>query len=102
MCIPVVVCGFRNDFGVVNRLQDYPTVKMPQIGANFWLPNVCMNFLDAFLTFAKSTVQEELVVHRFWWEPNSSAGNEVHVVKKKSIDIELVLPNWYKDEIFKQ
>ena len=99
VCIPVVVCGFRNDNGIVTRLTDYPTSKLPSIGQNFWLPNVCMNFLDAFLTFAKSTVNEEDVLFRFWWDPNSS---EVHVVKPKHQDINLVLPEWYKNELFKQ
>ena len=96
--IPVVVCGFRNDHGVVSRLTDYPTVKLPSIGSNFWMPNVCMNFLDSFLTFVKGTVQEEDVLFRFWWDPNAS---EVHVVKPKHQDPSLVLPSWYKEDIFK-
>ncbi len=96
-CIPVVVCGFRNDHGVVTRLTDYPVGKLPSMGANFWLPNVCMNFLDAFLTFAKATVQEEDVLYRFWWDPTAS---EVHVVKPRHQDVDLVLPRWYKEEIF--
>lgn len=99
VCIPVVVCGFRNDNGLVTRLTDYPTSKLPSIGANFWLPNVCMNFLDAFLTFAKGTVREEDVLYRFWWDPNST---EVHVVKPRHQDTNLVLPEWYKNELFKQ
>jgi len=97
VCIPVVVCGFRNDHGIVNRLTDYPTAKLPSIGANFWLPNVCMNFLESFLTFSKATIQEEDVLYRFWWDPNAA---EVHVVKPRHQDINLVLPQWYKDEIF--
>lgn len=96
--IPVVVCGFRNDHGVVSRMTDYPTVKLPSIGSNFWMPNVCMNFLDSFLTFVKGTVQEEDVLFRFWWDPNAS---EVHVVKPKHQDPSLVLPSWYKEDIFK-
>jgi len=97
VCIPVVVCGFRNDHGIVNRLTDYPTAKLPSIGANFWLPNVCMNFLESFLTFSKATIQEEDVLYRFWWDPNAA---EVHVVKPRHQDINLVLPQWYKEEIF--
>ena len=50
VCIPVVTCGFRNDHGIVNRLTDYPTAKLPSIGANFWLPNVCMNLLSHFIS----------------------------------------------------
>ena len=99
VCIPVVVCGFRNDNGLVTRLTDYPTSKLPSIGANFWLPNVCMNFLDAFLSFARSTIKEEDSLYRFWWDPNST---EVHVVKPRHQDTNLVLPEWYKNELFKQ
>ena len=97
VCIPVVVCGFRDDQGIVSRLVDYPCAKLPQVGSNYWLPNVCMNFLEAFLNFAKATVQDEDVLYRFWWDPNSS---EVHVVKPRHQDTNLVLPQWYKDEIF--
>lgn len=97
VCIPVVVCGFRNDQGIVSRLTDYPTAKLPSMGANFWLPNVCMNFLDSFFNFVKATVQDEDVMYRFWWDPNAS---EVHVVKPRQQDSSLVLPQWYKDEIF--
>jgi len=97
VCIPVVVCGFRNDQGVVSRLTDYPISKLPNQGANFWLPNVCMNFLDAFLSFAKGTVQEEDVLYRFWWDPSAA---EVHVVKPRHQDTTLVLPQWYKEEMF--
>lgn len=97
VCIPVVTCGFRNDHGIVNRLTDYPTAKLPSIGANFWLPNVCMNFLDSFLTFSKATILDEDVLYRFWWDPSAS---EVHVVKPKHQDTNFVMPQWYKDEIF--
>ena len=97
VCIPVVTCGFRNDHGIVNRLTDYPTAKLPSIGANFWLPNVCMNFLESFLTFSKATILDEDVLYRFWWDPSAS---EVHVVKPKHQDTNFVMPQWYKDEIF--
>ena len=97
VCIPVVTCGFRNDHGIVNRLTDYPTAKLPSIGANFWLPNVCMNFLESFLTFSKATILDEDMLYKFWWDPSAS---EVHVVKPKHQDTNFVLPQWYKDEIF--
>ena len=51
----------------------------------------------SFLTFSKATIQEEDVLYRFWWDPNAA---EVHVVKPRHQDINLVLPQWYKEEIF--
>ena len=95
----MVVCGFRDDHGIVSRLADYPCAKLPSVGANYWLPNICMNFLEAFLNFAKATVQEEDVLYRFWWEPSGNS-TEVHVVKPRQQDISICLPQWYRDEIF--
>lgn len=97
--IPVVVVGFRDDDGMVQRLADYPTTKFPSIGANFWLPNVCMNFLDGFLKSVKTSVQEELKAYRFSWEPPSQRVN-VEALRDED-SVKLVLPNWYTEQLFK-
>ena len=48
--VPKVLCGFRDDDGMVVKLEDYPTMVLPKMGKN-WLPNVCMNFLNQLLAY---------------------------------------------------
>ena len=48
--IPKILCGFRDDDGLVVRLEDYPIKLLPKMGKN-WMPNVCMNFLNQMLSY---------------------------------------------------
>ena len=96
--IPVVICGFRDDDGIVTRIMDYPVARLPKMGENFWLPNVCMNFLDAFFAFTKTSIQEENILYKLSWDPPA---REVKVERHRNQDIDIVLPDWYRNEIFK-
>ncbi|XP_069672156.1 decapping and exoribonuclease protein-like isoform X4 [Periplaneta americana] len=70
--IKEVICGFRDDRGIVHRLEPFEVSKLPKMAVNFWNPNVCMNFCDHFLSFVKSVVVEEdwQTVWKFEWKPH--------------------------------
>jgi RAT1-interacting protein len=75
--IPRIVCGFRDDDGVVRSLQDYPVSEIPSVVKSAvhkpWKPTVCFNFLDAFLQFVKSNIStdNERCVYLFKWQPGA-------------------------------
>lgn len=95
--ISKVVCGFRDDNGVVLKLQDYPVLDMPAMAKsalqNPWKPAVCFNFLNEFLNFVKSVVTEDnpRCVHLFRWQPR---GNVTHECRGQDPEF-LFLPDWF-------
>ena len=95
-----ILCGFRDDDGVVHNLEDYPIQKLPEIGKN-WFPNVCMNFLNEVLHFVHKLLHQnrhELVMYNFKWHPRDS---KITVFEDK-YNIQNVLPEWYLSKVFSQ
>lgn len=70
--VPTVICGFRDDNGIVHTLKSYPITEMPKLAKREWLPNVCMNFLNNFFDFVKSEMSHsEGEVVQFIFDPKS-------------------------------
>ena len=94
--VPKIICGMRDDDGIVRELQDYKTLELPKIAASHdarWEASVCLNFLDEFLEWVKNVVEEDnrRIVYSFRFE---SPFNLVHL--KKLTDPEACfLPQWY-------
>ncbi|XP_052773195.1 decapping and exoribonuclease protein-like isoform X2 [Mya arenaria] len=66
--VPEIVCGLRDDAGIVTKLQTYTTQDLPTMASDIpapWKPNVCFNFLDKLLDFIKSnvTIDDPRLVH---------------------------------------
>lgn len=60
--VPKIVCGFRDDNGIVKRLQTYPTLEIPKMIKDIphcWDPAVCFNFCDKFLQTIKDTITKD-------------------------------------------
>ncbi|XP_061712220.1 decapping and exoribonuclease protein-like [Cydia pomonella] len=51
--IDTVLCGFRDDAGIVKELKTYRMRDLTRMSQRYWNPNVCFNFLDAFLSYVK-------------------------------------------------
>ncbi|XP_050673293.1 decapping nuclease DXO homolog [Leptidea sinapis] len=58
--IDTILCGFRNDDGIVERLKTYRVADLPKMSKKFWDPNVCFNFLDTFFTYVKRCLYKEI------------------------------------------
>lgn len=96
--VPEIVCGYRDDDGVVRRLESFHTNKLPLIAkdiSNPWKPNVCFNFLDQLLKFIKSSVKvdDSKTVHLIQWSP----GEPVWCSKPQTNTDYNFLPEWYTD-----
>ncbi|XP_078502183.1 decapping and exoribonuclease protein-like [Lissotriton helveticus] len=104
--IPRLIVGFKRDKYNVNKcvmfnvtgagLQQTPTRAMTATRAmenpDVWKPSVCMNFLDAFLSFVKEVVIEDNpeVVYTFRWKPHE----DVHYSVKRGPEHCFLLPEY--------
>ncbi|XP_059139307.1 decapping and exoribonuclease protein-like [Physella acuta] len=95
--IPRIVCGFRDDAGIVRKMKDYSLSEIPRIVNSTlhqpWKPTVCFNFLNAFLNFIKINITEddESCVYLVRWKPGSPV-----TIEKKGDDSEFkFLPDWF-------
>lgn len=106
--VDTILCGFRNDNGIVEELKLYKTSDLPSLSKGWWNPNVCINFLDAFLTYVKSCFARKikqkygeecinklqeipLMSLLFEWYPQST----VHVSDDYSHDDDPILHDWF-------
>ncbi|XP_072935973.1 decapping and exoribonuclease protein-like [Epargyreus clarus] len=106
--ITKILCGFRDHFGIVEELKVYEVSDLPKISKNFWDPNICFNFLDAFLKFVKTCLGREIEYHhgkqainklstlplialQFEWQP----GSTVQVSRDYRHEDDPILPNWF-------
>lgn len=95
--IQEVVCGFRDDQGVVKCLQSYQVSQMPVEAKETlrypWKPNVCFNFLRSFFDFIKANVTEEneRCVHLF----HSTPGKDIAYIRKTKEPDFTFLPQWF-------
>lgn len=69
--IPTVICGYRDDDGVVDKLEEMPVEKLRKMGEDYWMPGVMMNFCQQFLEFVTSSFTDAPVP-----EPVLAVGEE--------------------------
>lgn len=99
--IPEIICGYRDDDGIVHRLESIQTHRIPDMIKmlhNPWKPAVCFNFLDKFLAFIKQTVKEDncKVVYLLQWKPHQ----DITCEKLPPDSDYKFLPDWYiKQEV---
>ncbi|XP_071964149.1 decapping and exoribonuclease protein-like [Antedon mediterranea] len=67
--IPTIMVGFRNEKGIVQNVERYPTIELPEKAKQnkIWCPEVCMHFCDSFLKHVKKLVikDDPCVVYLF-------------------------------------
>lgn len=98
--VPRILVGFKCDertvvksqiFDVTSRglTQSTPTCAQT---SDYWKPQVCFNFLDAFLSFVKEVVTEDnyAVVYVFSWNP----GDDVRYHIKRGQEHCFLLPEY--------
>lgn len=93
--IPRVICGFRNDDGIVESLESYNLPDLVKMGDRYWKPEDMLTFLDNFLQFVKRTSTERRVT-LFEYVPRN------RVIKCMDLPSECrdfeqfqILPPWY-------
>lgn len=108
--VDTIVAGFRNDEGIVEQLKLYPVKDIAKMSQRFWQPNVCMNFLETFLTYVKRCLAKEvsnkfgkkalnnlqnlpLISLHFEWSPRTP----VRVTDAYCYEDDPILPQWFVD-----
>jgi len=93
-----LVCGWRDDDGVVRDLETFLIKEIPKSAVD-WKPNVCFNFLSSFLATLKRSITEDDLnsVHRVVWDPNMRKIQ----ISKIVCSTEHILPPWYLTSIFR-
>ena len=94
--VPKVVCGLRDDNGIIQEMETFDTLKIPD-GARknnaTWSASICMNFCDEFLGWMKTVVTEDdrNVVYSFRFEEPFTT---IHV-SKNPFGCEVFIPDWF-------
>ncbi|XP_077536456.1 decapping and exoribonuclease protein-like [Haemaphysalis longicornis] len=57
--IPRVICGFRDEAGIVRCVEEFDVLEMPRESKRLWSDAVCLNFCDQVLSFIKRHVTED-------------------------------------------
>lgn len=56
--VPYVLCGFRDDNGIIVKTQRYNTLEIPRMAEGKWDPWVCLNFADVIFTLLWAQAKE--------------------------------------------
>lgn len=91
--IPKIICGFRDDRGIVQNLRMFDVKGIPKMAENMWSPASCLNFCSQFLDFVQQCVVKDnpSVVYKFYWRPNCPITCE----ELTSPGEYRILPDWY-------
>lgn len=96
--VPLIICGFRDDQGIVVDVRQYRTLELPRMVRrlrNAWDPNLCLSFLDDFFTHVKKVFNNkgnETTVILFSWNP----GKQEILCERHDIPTKhSFLPEWY-------
>ncbi|XP_038067147.1 decapping and exoribonuclease protein-like [Patiria miniata] len=91
--IPEVICGFRDDDGVVQEIKHFKTMEMPKHSMGSWDGSVCFNFLLKLLAFIKSVavIDDPSMVYLFERKP----GESVISYTEHRADGQQFIPEWY-------
>lgn len=56
--VPSILCGFRDEKGIVNEIKEFETHRLPQIASGHWDPQSCLRFTVNILQFLKVNVSK--------------------------------------------
>lgn len=98
--IPRIVCGFRNDSGIVHTLETFQTLRIPNavsgLGRDSWSGDVCLRFLNQFLACVKqhATSPDPNDVVLFTFEPRK----DIVIWQCPKNSPYVFLPKWFIDK----
>lgn len=95
--IEEIVCGWRNDNGIVSDIQSFSVESLPKSAVD-WRANVCVNFLNEFLTELNSNIREDglKMEYSVAYQPNKGFSFKQAQVSEG----ETFLPEWYTQSVF--
>jgi RAT1-interacting protein len=100
--VPRIICGYRDDNGVVESVRSYNTTTLGELGRPYWKTTDALMFLDVFLQFVQQHTVENNYrkVVLFEYNPESRTIKAM-TLPKDDVNYEKyqVLPNWYFDDM---
>lgn len=93
--IPRIICGFRDDDGIVRELESYNVADIPTRAKGAWSPAACLHFCSHVLDYVKQCVVKDdpEVVYEFYWKPGED------ITCKELESKHQFLPQWYTDAV---
>jgi len=87
-----ILCGWRDDHGVVDRLEVFKVKDIPKSAVE-WKANTCANFLSSFLSMLMTRVNTDdlTTIHSVTWDPWSG----LQMSNWTACAGEHFLPAWY-------
>ncbi|XP_071445958.1 decapping and exoribonuclease protein-like isoform X2 [Hetaerina americana] len=84
--IDKLICGYRDEEGIVRKLDEFSVRKLPQLGRGFWDSNVCMEYLVNFLKLVVEQVSSgyDEQLWMFTWNPKESNCIQVELCDRNS------------------
>ncbi|XP_008560702.1 decapping and exoribonuclease protein [Microplitis demolitor] len=88
-----ILCGFRDDKGIVRNLKNYRVADLPRISERFWSASTTMNFCDDFLKYVEKTVINDCnkTIYKFERIPHS----HIIVTEVSPTSEYAFLPEWF-------
>ncbi|XP_043281675.1 decapping and exoribonuclease protein-like [Venturia canescens] len=90
-----VLCGFRDDNGVVSILNTFETHQMVKASRNFWNPEECIKCCDTLLEKLAEIVIDDS--DETIYELTRNSHEEFDIKELKPSDENRVPPEWYKN-----
>ncbi|XP_075228083.1 decapping and exoribonuclease protein-like [Lycorma delicatula] len=79
--IKTIICGFRDDNGIVKILKRYDVDELPKLASGLWDKNVCLNFLNRFLHFVRQVILENDSTITDVWKFDFFPRHQIHASK---------------------
>lgn len=97
--IPRILVGWRDDAGLVRRVETLEVAGIHRMAREFWTPQVCFNFVLKFLKWVQGVVNidDPRAVFLFRWDP--PGGRPVTCTYLGYNDQLRVLPDWFLSSI---
>ena len=102
--VPQITCGFRNDDGICEYVQNFQTMELPAVAEalpNSWNSDICLCFLDNFLQFVKD-IFKNITDHRTVCVLTYKVENGFILYQMQDHSADQFLPDWFTKDIFRQ
>ncbi|XP_043281674.1 decapping and exoribonuclease protein-like isoform X2 [Venturia canescens] len=94
-----VLCGFRDDNGIVHELKTYKTDDLPKLSEGFWDPQKCLDSCETILTTIAETVVEDC--DKMIYEIVKKPRKNIEINKLEPSEENSVVPEWYKNSMIR-
>ncbi|XP_011299955.1 decapping and exoribonuclease protein [Fopius arisanus] len=89
-----ILCGFRDDSGIIRQLENYKVSDIARNSQKYWKAAAAMNFCDNFLRHVASTVRNDCdrTVYKFERIPNG----DIYLTEVPPTSDYAFLPPWFR------